>query len=307
MTKRHVLGLGIGLLALASGAQAQTFGVASDYNLFTTGDASVSNSDVEGKVAVGGNYTSSSYSVGLVNPGNKGSKNTLVVGGDVKMSSGTVYGDVTYGGSYSATNFDLKGTKTKGSVIDFAQAAKDLTAKSKTWGDLAGNGSTTIQYGGAYFKGTNKDLNVFTFDGTQFSSLNHFHIDVPTGSTILINVTGQNIATSYGGYELNGHSLADTSFTGNGNILWNFKDATKLDLHSIGGSIFAPKADITSNWNAVNGQIVAKTFTGTGQTNYRPFTGTLPGNNSAPVPEPASMLVLGGGIAAFLRRRKSPR
>jgi choice-of-anchor A domain-containing protein len=306
MIKSRILLSTVGMMALAGAAHAQVFGVATNYNLFTTGNATVSNSDVEGKVAVGGNYSSSSYSVGLINPGNAGSNNTLVVGGNATLNGGTVYGDVVYGGTYSASNQNVTGTHHQGSPINFAAAATDLINKSNTWGALSATGSTLLQYGGAYFTGINAGLNVFNLDGSQMNSLNHFHINVPTGSTILINVTGTTVATSYGGYELNGHSLADTGFAGNSNILWNFKDATSLDLHSIGGSIFAPKANVTSNYNAVNGQIIAKTFTGTGQTNYHPFTGNLPGGN-APVPEPASMLVLGGGVAALLRRRKSAR
>lgn len=43
---------------------AINFGLANDYNVFVFGNLSLSNTDAEGRVAVGGNATLSNYGVG---------------------------------------------------------------------------------------------------------------------------------------------------------------------------------------------------------------------------------------------------
>ena len=43
---------------------AFNFGLANDYNVFVFGNMSLSNTDAEGRVAVGGNATLSNYGVG---------------------------------------------------------------------------------------------------------------------------------------------------------------------------------------------------------------------------------------------------
>ena len=43
---------------------AFNFGLANDYNVFVFGNMSMSNTDAEGRVAVGGNVTLSNYGVG---------------------------------------------------------------------------------------------------------------------------------------------------------------------------------------------------------------------------------------------------
>lgn len=43
---------------------AINFGLANDYNVFVFGNLSLSNTDAEGRVAVGGNATLSNYGIG---------------------------------------------------------------------------------------------------------------------------------------------------------------------------------------------------------------------------------------------------
>jgi hypothetical protein len=71
-------------------------------------------------------------------------------------------------------------------------------------------------------------------------------------------------------------------------------------MNSLNGTLFAPKAAISGNNGAINGQLIAKSFNGSLQMNDVKFTG------NAPVPEPGTLLALGAG-AALLARRRSRR
>jgi choice-of-anchor A domain-containing protein len=81
-------------------------GAAKDYNAFIREDFSATSSDVEGRVAVGGNASIANYSVNIKDGsqlyGDTTTKPAMVVGGDLNFSSGQIAGDVYVGGSYSA-------------------------------------------------------------------------------------------------------------------------------------------------------------------------------------------------------------
>ena len=69
---------------------AFNFGLANDYNVFVFGNMSLSNTDAEGRVAVGGNATLSNYGVGAsiapLPPAN--TDPSFVINGNVNVTAG---------------------------------------------------------------------------------------------------------------------------------------------------------------------------------------------------------------------------
>jgi hypothetical protein len=88
-----------------------------------------------------------------------------------------------------------------------------------------------------------------------------------------------------------------------GDVIWNFFQATTVDLETqIGGQILAPDAAVT-NGNQIDGSLVAKSWNGNGELHSNLFTGISP----FAVPEPgtwALMTVGIGAVGASLRLRR---
>src|SRR6202035_5655050 len=73
-------------------------GAANDFSVFIHNNFNASFSDVQGRLAVGGNANITGYSVGDALASNGG--DTLVVGGDLNLSNGQVnHGDIAVGGA----------------------------------------------------------------------------------------------------------------------------------------------------------------------------------------------------------------
>ncbi len=69
---------------------AINFGVAGNYNVFVFQDLNLSNTDAEGRVAVGGNATMLNTGVGsaIIPLPPFGTDNTFVIGGNVNVTNG---------------------------------------------------------------------------------------------------------------------------------------------------------------------------------------------------------------------------
>ncbi len=238
-------------------------GVASGYNVFVINNDTQQYTDAEGMVAVGGNATFNGYSVGARLANSNGTQDVLVVGGALNYTNGQVNaGNAVYGTTGNFKSFGIpNGTVFQGSPLNFSAADQQLLQNSAAAAALPVNGSTQTQYGGLYLTGTNTGLNVFQVGATTLGSVWGINVTVPTGSTVLINVTGTTAQLQNMGINLSGVSSQQ--------VLFNFPTATSLAIQGVGvpGSILAPLAAVNFSNGVINGTLVAGSLTGGGQEN----------------------------------------
>ncbi len=248
-------------------------GVAKDYNLFVLNDYTAPSSDTEGKVAVGNDCRISSYSVGDKLPNSGGTEDVLVVGHNLYFTSGRVYhGNVVYGNYAEVTPYVasiMEGTLRKDTVIDFQAAAAHLLSLSSQFAAYGVNGSAGLQFGKLALHGSDPSLNVFKIWGDTLGMANDFEINVPNGSSVLVNIFG-----SYAEWK-GGLNVYGTPYS---NVLYNFVEADSIKISNIDvrGSILAPRTNVNFVSGVQNGQMVAKNVKGIGQYNLILFRGNIP-------------------------------
>lgn len=295
-------------LGFTTQASAISLGPAADYNVFVLGDVYQTNTDIEGKLAVGGNVLLSSFGVGdKIQSGD-----VLIAGGNLDLTNGQIYGNAIYGGSKVISKTDLNskganvtGTLLQGNPLNFEEAGNYLRDLSASLSQQTVNGTTTINNNAIALKGTDSKLNVFNLSGAQLKTANSFSIDAAKDSTVVVNISGADIDIGSFGFFLN-NGLSSQ------NVLYNFYEATNLKSSGSGfeGSFLAANADFTFNNGQINGNLIVKSLTGTGESHNNLFKGNLPESQpvakvSQAVPDPATLAGLGlvAAMGAISRRK----
>jgi choice-of-anchor A domain-containing protein len=307
-----------------------------NYNVFTIGDDTQSNVDDQGKVAVGGNLTSSGLAIGTQLGGSKttnlvvGGNYTnqynslngnaaiggnsswngatinggLSAGGSVNFSGwGQVTGAVTYGTTYSNPTTTIQGGVSKGATtlpIDFSSAATYLNNTSSAYSKIAANGTTMNSYGSITLNAGSKAsaLDVFTLSGSQLSGANGLTINADPNATVLINIDGSADQMQNFNINING--------TDKQHVLYNFYQASSLTLSgvSVKGTILAPGAATNFSNGNIDGSLLVNSVAGGGEGHNFLFQG-----NIDPTPEASTalslMLLACGGL--FLAARGKSR
>ncbi|MEH2453780.1 choice-of-anchor A family protein [Nostoc sp.] len=284
-------------LGFSAKANAVELGAASDYNVFALGDISQQYTDIEGKLAAGGNVN---FVGGLGSKLSGNSGNVVVAGQNLTLSSGQVYhGNAVYGGSANVSSNEgiPQGTLSKGKPIDFNEAGKELRGLSQYLATLTPTGKTTVQSWGAInLSGSGTAFNVFNVAGSSVSKTNYFEISGDAKSTVVVNISGKDVSLQNFGFNILG--------TDQQKVIYNFYEATNITASGISilGSILAPLANFNFNNGQVNGNVVVASLTGNGESHNYLFNGDLPDVPTkyytppvthTQVPEPANLPGLG--------------
>ncbi|SHN24538.1 PEP-CTERM protein-sorting domain-containing protein/choice-of-anchor A domain-containing protein [Duganella sacchari] len=311
--------LAVGAISAAQAAVPSfDLGLASGYSAFFYGNVSQVR-DVEGRLAVGGNLTTSGFSFAYRTQVPT-SLPSVVVGKNVALTGGTIYanpgagidtnvtiGPITdytknwngfgvYGGTNSSSNY-LSLTKSNdiNSVVNFGAAKTSFTALSSTLGSAAANGSVQIDGSGTHLTGNNTSgLQVFNLSSGNLKNL--VLSNVKAGSTVVINVSGSTVDFT-GGQDGQLQALR-------ANVIYNLLDADVVNVNTfVYGSVLANKAELRGAGH-LEGNIIANSMNGTVEIGYEPFHGYV----TTPVPEPTTYAMLLGGLGLMgvvARRRKS--
>ncbi len=293
LTKKTV-SLGVAALALASlgsAAEGAVLGIAAGYNEFILGNVSYQNSDVQGKMAVGGNLTATGMSLA----DKAGAGNNIIVGGNFTDTNGSVTGNIIAGGNVTYTNPTVSGTISANGAVTLSSGSGPTGVRYGTTYSGAAyypftpvQGVTTVpinfaaefqnlknlslaqvnaadpaalyQYSQAYFNATPgtgvKAFNVSA--STVAAATSGYNINAEAGATVVINVSGASANIINTGFNLTGGIAAE-------HVIWNFYEATTLNFDgSVTGTVLAPKAAVTASYGGFNGTLIAASLGGMG-------------------------------------------
>ena len=253
------------------------FSDSAGFNVFVLGDMNAPSSEVEGRLAVGGNAYIANYSVGgVLTP--DATRNDLIVAGNLQFPNGAVLnGKTVYGGTLNTTvaASSFGGFVQEASPIPFTVAATHLQAMSTALATLTSNSPVTYNVTGArhdsIFVGTDPLINVFGMTTEQLQNTQYLNLTIPSGSTALINVMGTDAQMNSFAMNFNG--------TDSSHVIFNFPNATSLYLTAIAfqGSILAPLAASTFQNGQFTGQFISGSIAySQGQFNQALFSGCLP-------------------------------
>lgn len=325
-------------------ADSAAFGVASAFNLVALNGNITVGSDVTGRAAASGTITGNSFGADLQGStpgqgndlwGALAQGYELVTDGGVKGSGvsigggGNVWASSSSGTQSSQFNWNDGGHLVTGpassSIVDYSTLASSLSSLSGDLGNLAQSSNVSITgpsnstNNELLLSTTSKTIGTYIFDITsaQFATSNGLNIEVPLGSTVLINVdalavtttSGSTTTTTYpvslvGSVTFNGsqesiNTITNGVITGGNNdegkILFNFANATSVNIgNELVGAVLAPNAAFTGS-NQMGGTVMAASINYSGEIHNVEFTGTLPS-----VPEGGSawsFLLLGAMVS----------
>ncbi len=294
-----------GAAAMAAGVvmQSAQASAINDWNLIVRHNLTTT-SEVEGRTIVGGNISgTSNYGTKLLPTNNYLNVDSLVIGGAIGVSNYQVNsGRARLFGSKGAANFNMNGggalIQNDNSVTGMVNSAwSDVTAASSYAQGLSATNTVTLPSGqpaGVTFNCVAVGgVAVFSVNGNslfQNNLVQQMDINLNGASTVVINVTGTNI-TYNGGNMVGGFNVGNAS-----KIIWNFYQATTLNIdRHFFGAILAPNAAM-SNSTAIEGSVFTDSFTQNGEVHLPNFGGNIPA--------PGALALAGFGmVVAGLRRR----
>ena len=261
---------------------ATGLGVANDFSAFILGNLNVFNSDVQGRLAVGGNASLTAYAVGDQLSDSNGTRDDLIVGGNLSFTNGQLFfGNAVHGGTGNFGSFGVpNGTTRQGTVLDFNAAGNELRALADSYAEMPATGTLVDQFGTIILNGR-AGQNVFNVPASVLWNANDLRIKAPAGASVIVNVTGGEARMQFMGYHLEGGVDKE-------GVILNFPQATKVTLQGIGifGNVLAPRAFVDFSNGQLNGTLVAESWSGYGQVNLPPQPPVPPPPPPPPCPPP---------------------
>jgi choice-of-anchor A domain-containing protein len=243
--------------------------VLDNVNVIVLNDATADGADVEGRMYVAHDAYFPSYAIGTrMTPDPE--RADLVVGNNLYFGGGAVpNGKVSYAGVLERGDASTLGGYRCESVVDFPAVEAEMTADSAKLAALAPNGTTKTGLE-VVFTGADPTLNVFEAQAVELESMTSMTISAPATSTVIVNIRGENVSLHDFGFALVGVARE--------HVLYNLPDATSLRMSGVGiqGSLLAPYVDLVFANGNIDGQLVVRNFSGSGESHPKYFTGCLP-------------------------------
>ena len=278
-------------------------------NVITKGKGLNVGGNIAGNVTMndGGDAFVGSVSGSLQNNANGNGSSSVI--GNISGSVNTNGGNTTYGGSLTGSaNANGGGTLSNQPVTapfnPGTEASNAMTVLSDFSNQLSGldaNSGYTINSGKVTFNAVGNDSGLAIFNITDaksfFDGAFEFDFSMTNTQSILFNVFGGDNTV----FDIKANFLASAATIYGSMFLWNFVDATVLNLASqFGGSILALNADVTNN-NNIEGTLVAKSLTQYGEIHSQPSNFVPP----TEVPVPAALPLLLSGLIGFFAMRRN--
>lgn len=287
--------------AVAMSAQA---GVVNSWNLVVLNGWTNNSQDVEGNAFCGGNFTGGAPTIAKnLNAAAYAGIDTLVVAGTTNVSNINLHaGNFSHGGSVTG-NVNHNGggtTHTDATLTARGQAmGAELIGLSNSLRNLAADSTAAFpsgQPGAVRYNATGgaDGIAVFSVDAANVFNNNliqQIELNVNGASQIVINVAGATVNFN------NGNMVgAWSSAFARSNVIWNFYEATSINLdRNFNGALLAPLAHLT-NSTAIDGSVFVSSFTQSGEVHLPFYTGT--------VPAPSALALMGIAAVASGRRRR---
>lgn len=292
--------LAVGMVA--SHAQA---GVVNDWNLIVTGNWNNASQDVEGNAFCGGNLTGGAPIIGTrLTPAQWVGRDSLVVVGNTTVSNvniqagnfgrvGSLSGNVNHNGGGS-TRVDPSLAATAVSIAaELASLSNTLRAlPADSIAQTPSGQPAPVRYNATPGVDGIAVFHVSANAVFNSSLIQQIELNLNGAAEVVINVSGATVNFN------NGNMVGEwTSAFARANVIWNFFEATSINLdRNFNGALLAPLAHLT-NSTAIDGSVFVRSFDQRGEVHIPFYNGQ--------VPAPGALALLGVSALAFRRRRSA--